>query len=452
MNLSSISSFTWLNIEVGPFTRAETDDYLDAVARVAEQAGEQAVADTLRSLTLQRREQIYRCSGGAPILLALLADYISIAGFGQLPGILDIETDPEQAREQLEQQIVDRMMNADGIRDTLQMLGRVPKGVNEALLAHVLEIPVDEARRHLDAIKRLSFIKVRNDRYFLHDEMYAILERQIYSAPEDAPESARVNEAIVEWYQQQIDTCGKELDSLYAPVEQEQRIAQVAPRLNHVRIAGIQQDIRRLLIERMYYTLRTNPFEGFREYFRLSFYAIFTGDTVFDVQLQADLLVFLDERDPSGQQPFIGNLERAVVEGSSTVRPVARLYAENNYTGVIDRAQQLRQDQEKWHLLQAAGGSAGAVLNIWEALAWFGRASKEENDLARADELLNESEQRLKDIAESSDASEIRRWRARGALALAYHARWFGFRVRGQISPAIAAYRLHRGNDLCFAE
>ncbi len=426
-------------IEVGPFTLEETDDYLDAVARAAEQAGEQAVADTLRSLTPQRREQVYRYSGGAPIMLALLADYISIAGFGQLPGILDIETDPARARDELERQIVERMMGAEGIRDTLLMLGRAPKGVDDELLAHLLDIPVDEARRRLEAIRRLSFIKVRGSRSFLHDEMYAILARQIYSAPDDAPEAERVNTVIIEWYQDQIDERHKQLDDLYAPIEEERRVAQGAPQLDHARIAGVQQEIQRLLVERMYYALRLDPLDGFREYVRLSFYTTFTGNTMLDIQIQAELLVFIDERDPSGQQPFIDGLEREVVLGVAALRPVVRRYAENDYAGVIQHAQRLRQEEPQ--TLQTAGGSTEAALNIWEALARIGRASKEEQDLERADSLLGTAERILKVIDESPDVSEARRWRARTLLALASHARGFGLRVRGQVRPAIAAYR-----------
>ena len=426
-------------IEVGPFTLEETDGYLDAVARAAEQAGEQAVADTLRSLTPQRREQVYCYSGGAPIMLALLADYISIAGFGQLPGILDIETDPARAREELERQIVERMMGAEGIRDTLPMLGRAPKGVDDELLAHLLDIPVDEARRRLEAIRRLSFIKVRGSRYFLHDEMYAILERQIYSAPDDAPEAERVNKAIIEWYQVRVDGHHKQLDTLYAPIEQERLFVEVTPRIDHVRIAGVQQEIQRLLIERMYYTLRLDPLDGFREYVRLSFYAILTGNTMLDIQSQAELLVFLDERDPSGQQSFIDGLERDVVLGVATIRPVVRLYAENDYARTIQRAQRLRQEEP--HMLQTAGGSTEAALKIWEALARIGRASEEEQDLERADHLLDTAKRILRAIDESPDVSKAQRWRTRSLLALAHHACGFGLRVRGQIRPAIEEYR-----------
>ncbi len=436
-NLKQRPAIRLTPIEVGPFTLEETDDYLDAVARAAEQAGEQAVTDTLRSLTLQRREQVYRCSGGAPIMLALLADYISISGFGQLPGIIDIETDPARARDELERQIVERMMGAEGIRDTLLMLGRAPKGVDKELLAHLLDIPVDDARQRLENIERLSFIKVRGGRYFLHDEMYAILERQIYGAPDDAPEAERVNTAIIERYRQQIDAHDKQLDTLYAPIEQERRFAQVTPQLDHVRIAGVQQETQRLLVERMYYTLRLDPLNGFREYFRLSFYTTFTGNTMLDIQIQAELLVFLDERDPSGQQSFIDGLEREVALGVAALRSVVRLYAENDYADVIQHAQRLRHEEP--HTLQTAGGSTEAALNIWEALARLGRASKEDQDLAHADRLLDAAEQILSTII--LDGSEARRWRARSLLALAYHARGFGLRVRGQVRPAIDAYR-----------
>ena len=427
-------------IEVGPFTLEETNEYLDAVARAAEQAGEEAVANTLRALEPQDRERVYRYSGGAPIMLALLADYISISGFGQIPDILDVDTDPARAQEELERQIVKRMMDTKGIRDMLPMLGRVPKGVDEELLAHLLEISVEEARDRLEPVKRLSFVKVRDGRYFLHDEMYDILARQIYSAPDDAPGAERVNETIIKWYENQIEKYNKQLDDLYAPIEQEYHSVEETPSLDHVRITSVQQEKHRLLVERMYYILRLDVLEGFKEYCRMSFYTTFTGNTILDIQLQAELLVFLNERDPLGQQSFIDGLEREVALGVAALRPIVRLYTENNYVGVIQRAQLLRKEEP--HTLQTAGRTTEAALNIWEALARLGRASKEEQDLTHADHLLDSAKQILEAIDTSPDVSEAKRWLARSLLALAHHASGFGLRVRGRIRSAIKEYRL----------
>lgn len=420
-------------IEVGPFTLEETNEYLDAVARAAEQAGEQAVADTLRDLKPQYRERVYRYSGGAPIMLALLADYISISGFGQIPDILDVDTDPARAQEELERQIVKRMMDTKGIRDMLPMLGRVPKGVDEELLAHLLEISVEEARDRLKNIERLSFVKVRDGRYFLHDDMYAILARQIYSAPDDAPGAAHVNETIIKWYENQIEKYNKQLDDLYAPIEQEYHSVEETPSLDHVRITSVQQERHRLLVERMYYTLRYEPFTGFREYFHLSSYANSTGNTMLDIQLQAELLAFLDERDPSGQQPFIDDLEREVVVGVIKISPVVRLYGEGNYLAVIREAQRLRQ-QNIDQIIKAA-------LNIWEALAMTERGTEEEQSLERIKSLLDDAEQILSDVDKSANVSETRELLVNSLLALVHQVRGFGLRFRGQVHQAIKEYR-----------
>jgi len=426
-------------IEVGPFTLEETNEYLDAVARAAEQAGEQAVADTLRDLKPQYRERVYRYSGGAPIMLALLADYISISGFGQIPDILDVDTDPARAQEELERQIVKRMMDTKGIRDMLPMLGRVPKGVDEELLAHLLEISVEEARDRLEPVKRLSFVKVRDGRYFLHDEMYAILARQIYSAPDDAPGAAHVNETIIKWYENQIEKYNKQLDDLYAPIEQEYHSVEETPSLDHVRITSVQQERHRLLVERMYYTLRYKPFTGFREYFHLSSYATSTGNTMLDIQLQAELLAFLDERDPSGQQPFIDDLEREVVVGVIKISPVVRLYGEGNYPAAIQEAQRLRQEERQTS--QNADRTIEAALNIWEALAMTERGAKDEQALKRIQSLLDDAKQILSDVDKSPNVSKTRKLLVRSWLALVYQARGFGLRFRGQVHQAIIEYR-----------
>lgn len=431
-------------IEVGPFTPEETNAYLDAVVDVAKNAAKEAeaVANTLSALAPQDRERVYRYSGGAPIMLALLADYISISGFGQIPDILDVDTDPARAQEELERQIVKRMMDTKGIRDMLPMLGRVPKGVDEELLAHLLEISVEEARDRLEPVKRLSFVKVRDGRYFLHDEMYAILARQIYSAPDDAPGAADVNETIIKWYENQIEKYNKQLDDLYAPIEQEYHSVEETPSLDHVRITSVQQERHRLLVERMYYILRLDVLEGFKEYCRMSFYTAFTGNTMLDTQTQAELLVFLDERDPSGQQSSIDGLEREMVQGIVTIRPVVhRRYGDYNYTSAIQEALRLRREEP--HTLKAGGGITEAALNVWEALARVTRASREEQDLEHTEKLLYDAEQILSAVARdvSTNVPKARSWYAGSMLALAYYARGLGSRLRGQIRQAITEYR-----------
>jgi tetratricopeptide (TPR) repeat protein len=429
-------------IEVEPFTPKETNEYLDAVARAAEQAGEQAVADTLRDLKPQYRERVYRYSGGAPIMLALLADYISISGFGQIPDILDVDTDPARAQEELERQIVKRMMDTKGIRDMLPMLGRVPKGVDEELLAHLLEISVEEARDRLEPVKRLSFVKVRDGRYFLHDEMYAILARQIYSAPGDAPQAERVNETIIKWYENQIEKYNKQLNDLYTPIEQENHSVEEAPHLDHERIAritSVQQEKHRLMVELMYYTLRYKPYDGFREYFNLSSYATSTGNTMLDIQLQAELLAFLDERDPSGQQPYIDGLEREVVVGVIKISPVVRLYGEGNYPAAIQEAQRLRQEERQTS--QNVDRTIEAALNIWEALAMTERGTEEEQSPERIKSLLDDAEQILSDVDKSANVSETRELLVNSLLALVHQVRGFGLRFRGQVHQAIKEYR-----------
>jgi hypothetical protein len=123
----------------------------------------------------------------------------------------------------------------------------------------------------------------------------------------------------------------------------------------------------------MYYTLRSihrrvsgvRPSELLRD---------LTGNTMLDIQLQAELLVFLDERDPSGQQSFIDGLEREVVLG---VAQFARLYACMRRMITLppfSEAQRLRQEEP--HTSANRRWTTEAALNIWEALARIGRAQR----------------------------------------------------------------------------
>ncbi len=427
-------------LEVTPFTEDETRAYLQAVAAAARAAGEEDVANTLDELLTRdpkRIQQIHRYSGGLPIMLALLADYISIAGFGKLPAVFETEMHPEQARPLLEAQLIERLMETSDVRDTLPMMGRAPRGLDAALLARLLkEISPEEAQKRPERIQRLSFVKVRNRLFFLHDEMYAMLRRQVFDKPGDRAEAGPVNNELIAWYDAEIKKQRQRLDGLFAPIEQPRR--DPAPQPDFAEIARIRQRIDQLLIDQLYYHLRRNPQEGFREFIRLIFLAIFGGNPTLNTQIQAEMLAFLDERDPSGQQSVVDGLDRKLVEGVIAHGPVFERYAANDYENAVRKAEQLRSQQP-----DQTGINAAAVL-VWEALA---RAS---GGMSGVDRLLEEAEKHLKPLVSSKaeDLADPRRWLARVVQALLYHTRGYVSSTRASIRAYQRAVQIWRQVDI----
>lgn len=441
--IKKAAGVTFTPILVGPFTQEETLEYFEAVARIATESGETGVAEAIKDISPARMRLAHSYSGGLPILLSLLIDYLSLEGFGRLPKVFDDEVDEASARKHLEQQIIERLMRTRSIKDTLRAMGRAPKGVDAPLLAAILgDTTPSQAQARLKEIEPLSFVKIRNERYFLHDEMYIILNRQDFSAEGDAEEAYRTNEAIIKWYDAQIAQARQKLDDLYAPVEQPHRPPRLSQRLDYDQIGRIQQEIQRLLIDQLYYHLRLDSISGFQEFFRLTFYAVFTGNVVLDVQAQAEILAYLDERDPDATAEQIDGLERAVVIGVASTRPVARFYAQNNYDAAINEA--LRVRQERSDLAETAGGTTRAALYIWEALARIDRASSDANDGPEAERLLAKAIGLLQAVVGKTpreDVNDARRWRAWSLLALAYHAQAFRARAKGLFKTAIKDYR-----------
>ncbi|WP_298814345.1 tetratricopeptide repeat protein, partial [uncultured Chloroflexus sp.] len=414
-------------IELPPFSEEETRNYLQAVAAVARDAGERSIADTLSELSLEQSRKIHRFSGGLPILLALLADYISIAGFRRLPQVFQNEMDPDQARPLLEQQLIERLIETSQIRDTLLMLGRAPKGLNAELLANLLEISQVEAQRRLERIQRLSFVKTRNNLFFLHDEMYAFLHRQVYSDPGDAPEAERVNTVLINWYDKQIKQYRQQLDKRFTPVEQSNRSDSTTPRLDFNQIARIQQNINQLLVDQLYYYLRRNPLEGSYQFVRLIFLSIFGANPLLSTHAQAEVLTFFHEREHTNQLSNFSDDDIELIKGIIQRRRLFELYAVQKYEEVVNEAEQLLQQNVRREIDQA-------MTKVWKILAL---ASSGQGNI---ETLIAEVEPCLKRLAASSkEGSDLQSWLARLGLALLYHAKGY---ASNAATRRIEAYQL----------
>ena len=152
--------------------------------------------------------------------MALFIDYLSVTP-GQLPDILRATGGPAteadktklaEARETLESQIVSRLRAIPVLGETIVALGRLPKGADREILAALLDITEEEARDRLQRVQSLSFVKIRpqDQRVFLHDEVYAILQRQVYAVHDDAAQ-AKAELNTLAYYRKQQALCIQDL-------------------------------------------------------------------------------------------------------------------------------------------------------------------------------------------------------------------------------------------------
>jgi len=426
-------------------TEAESETYFDFAAEAADLAGKHRVAEGLRTLALDYRRQVYRATGGRPILLALLADLSVARGVEAVKATLAAA--PAKTGSDggvildsgLEAALIRRLIETPSLGMVLLQMGRLPRGAEERLLSQLLSergYSAEESTRQIGELRQLSFVKVRDQRYFLHDELYAMLERGIYSKPTDGADAGRALKTIVAYLETRHSDLLREQDEIFAPVEVDRR----SDRLDHERLADILLRRRALVPELVYYQLRQNPTRGFRHYYRHTFEAVISGDSTLDVQLEAAILNFLRDRDPDRQLDIIGGLERELVVALALIRPVARHFADGNYTEAITEAERLRADQPE--LLNAAGPATRAVLDVWESYARTYRSH--DNDHTIALSLLNAAITTVRTILERNDTVGVltpaRRWRTTGTLALAYQVRGYLHRVTGYPKAAADDY------------
>ena len=430
-------------IEVGPFSFEESQGYFEAVAQAAV-IEEPAVATRLRSLTPDMRHLIHIYAGGKPILLALLADILISAEPGRLPGLLltplaeakeKTPAELDAIRELMEKELITRLRETPSIGDTILALGRLPKGADSNLLSSILGVNENGARRLLEEVQRYSFVKVRpsDDRVFLHDEMYALLQRQAYSDPGDAPEAERVGLAVLGYYREQLRKNREELNRLYAPVEE-----QGQERLDLLQVAEAHARRQLLLSEIVHYRLRQDVKAGYKRCYRYMREAALSGDLLLYLQVEVEMQAFLIEQDPQGEKVEFDGVKRDLFLWEMVLRGVAKARTNQDYATLIDEVKHVR--VEAADLLGSAYPANQAALDTWDAYArtFLG---KEEN-YAQAWDLLSGAIERVEAYLKSGRTlSEAELWQAKASLASAYRVRGYLQRTRSLMQRAIEDYR-----------
>lgn len=425
-------------IEIGSFILEESLEYFEKVAQLAEKKADYHLAERLKNLSLDHKKNVHDCSYGRPILLSLFIDYLGFPGESEVMEMLrqPLSKELNEAdRIRFETALFERLQQ-EKLGETLIALGRVPKGADEELLAGLLNISVADARRRLNDVRNLSVVKIRpeDQRVFLHDEMYALLQRHVYDSEYDAKAQKTAFEAIKKYYKNQRESISQRLNELYAPVEEQGRES-----LDLGELEKTHKQYQTLLTEMVYYYLRSDLDHGFRAYYRFAHEAIMARDMLMDLQLQAELLSYLS-RPPA--PIFERNISVKMILENLKTRQPARDWALGQYATGVDKAHAvLDKVKNDW---QKDYPSLLASLHAWAASLHILRGEKGDYD---------EAETHLQKVYDLLPEKEVTQpfldplypdtllWHKKATVALAHRVHGYLKRVKGFMRESVDQYQ-----------
>ncbi len=268
-----------------PLDGEETLDFLRSAAQAEGRLGDGDAAARLWTFCEERGKVAHLLTEGRPILLAIVADLV--ARGWDLPPAFDrdlSEIEQESAElwgAEVEQALVLQLLESpEPIGNTIRALGWLRKGATPELLARVMglktldgEWDVYTVSGYLQQVGQLALIQVRpgGRKVFLHDELYALLDKHVYQACRQE-ERDRIHGSIQAYYWDLTR-------------ELERRVEQLPPGY-----AAIQARLRRAFVEEMHYRLAFSPPMGFAMYFWLAEDAVGGRDAEMDMVVRTEFL------------------------------------------------------------------------------------------------------------------------------------------------------------------
>jgi hypothetical protein len=438
-----------LTVALDFFTPKESRDYLLATAKRLSQ--EKGLSISFDEDGMQR---LHNLSQGRPILLALFLE-LRIRDQRAFVDLSELQT------ETFEQKIINYLLSQPELGETLKAAGRAPKGINAALLARIRGITLREATQALETLASKSFSKTfpDDDRVFLHDDMYDLLEKYVYSGETGTREPQDAAQALYDYYKQTIKQKDAELKDIFASLAQEANFKQSTdlPEDYIPKIHTLEATRQELKTEFIYYRLRhqvgkkgkrevyeDDPIlAGLKMYYRFGHEAATSNNDEVLIPLQIELTNFwLILRDTnlwklfSWLHPEDRNFWKTFTEGLLLIHEVWLKVAtgqpyldditilEENLSAIPD----ITSDQ-KMILL--------ALLETWLGTGiLFSRGAKKE-EFERSNQTLTRAINSIYDVAVDQRLG----WFKDVIISLAYRQRAYSYRIRGALKNAIEDFK-----------
>lgn len=225
---------------------------------------------SLHALDAEICHRLWEVTEGRPIRLDLTVEVIEHGlGFDRFREKVEHGEDKEIRRE-IDGMLIDHVMRGEpdrSVRDVLRYLAIARKGLHAELLRHLAgEWALKECQSRLDAVAERGFMKQRprDERLYLHDEMYQLCDTYLL----EPAQVQRLSQRIAGWYDAQIE-------------------------------AADDRDRRKdLQVDSILYRLRANPREGYHWYAQQAEYAIRSAQIGFDLRLRNEVVAFLQSPSP----------------------------------------------------------------------------------------------------------------------------------------------------------
>lgn len=437
--------------QLGALQAEESKQYLETLARAEWEHGDPDAAERLREFVEEQGPVVHFLTGGRPILLALVADMLAF-GWTLPPSLSQTledlsQLEAESLRQEIERALVVRIQESPSLLgETIRALAWLRKGATPELLARIMDLEtpdgewdVGATQEYLEQAVRLTLVKVRphEQRVFLHDEMYALLDRHILQMCSQE-ERDRVYVAVLRYYQDRVRDLHRQIG----------RTPGINPTLQAAR--------RQAYVETVHYRLCHQPALGFTTYVWRAEEALNGLDAELDMLLRTELLRtigLLRERDR------LGDLNPREVEMDVAVRWGMRaLLFQNDSEGALEIFDTIAR---RWGQEAEAFGLVWVHLQLYRAAAMMMRA--EEGDWPRARTLLEEVELRtgeqlvgaqdpanrrgfldwVRPSRESPETSGVegQRWRAKILKALALNCQGYLDQQQGRYAQAVEHYQ-----------
>lgn len=430
-------------ITLSGLTEEETLAYFDAVVARAEQSTspmDQVAAEAILRWSDAEKRTVFYClhDGGdepriRPILLALAIDHLVVGGRPLQALTLPLqeakalgENERRQIEVELNQALVRTLREHHRPADeVIVTLGWLRKGADITLLQRLTGDKLGEVEQIVKQIRDLSFVKIRpaDERIFLHDEMYDILQR--YALGRATPDARQpIFITLQDYYAELIQTARQQIDELYQP--QADTFAETLP--DPAAVRETRARLHDAIVEDIYYRLRWQPIAAFQQYCLYAEEAIASNDENLWAMLRAELFSFLAERRPEVPVEVMEELRRNYVVPDSAVRWVAWLWSQDRYDEALATAEKLAANDE---LIRPGGTLVKNYLDAWRGLLFTYAGN-----YGAAEKLLTAVEQNLLRWSQSHQRTKY--WA--GTLAVAYNALGYLYSFLTRHYQAISAF------------
>ena len=420
------------DVQLEALDAEETREYLKAAAQTEGRRGDGDAATRLWTFSEQHGDLVHLLTGGRPILLALVANMI--ASDWPLPPPFDqtLEDLQEQGKEEwwpeVERALIVRLQEISSpIGETMRTLGWLRKGATPELLAHLMdlrtasgELDIYSAAGYLDQVAELTLGRVRpgDRRVFLHDEMYAFLQRHVLQEADDE-ERARIH-AIIQAYYRNLTR------------ELEQRSEQLPPAL-----ASVQSRLRQALVEEMHYRLCYDPPMGYAMYFWLSEEALGDRDIEMDTLVRTEFERTLAQLRKNDQ--FLGSMAREAEVDAAVRWGMRALFLQHDAEAALRIFDRVR---GRWGKEAGVLRLAWAHLQLYRAAATIRQASADDWDEVRSQlTMVQETTDEILQAPPENAVVKSHRWRARIIRSLALNYQGYLDRQQGRYLEAVRHFQ-----------